>query len=691
MKLYKLLTILTLLGSINLLGQEKKIKVACIGDSVTYGTGIEDRENYSYPTQLQFLLGEDYLVGNFGKPGATLLRKGHRPYMDQVEFQEAMEFAGDIAIIHLGLNDTDPRNWPNYRDEFISDYLALIDSVKTANPAARVIIAQMTPIATGHARFNSGTRVWHEMIQNEISLAAKAAGVELIDFHEPMYAHPNLLPDNLHPNAEGAGILAKAVYSAITGIYGGLQLPVTYCDGMVLQRDIPFTISGTANAGAEVKVCITGYKKPIKAKAVANNLGKWSVSLEPLSVARELTLTIGDKEREFCYENVAVGDVWLCSGQSNMAFMVHEMDGEPSVDEDSDLRFFDMKGRWLTNDTRWDDDAIAAIQRLEYYNDTKWTSCSSENGKNFSAIGYYFGKMLRDSLDVPIGLICNAIGGSTTESWIDRHSLEVELPAIFLNWTKNDFIQKWARERAAKNIGSPESGATRHPYEPCYLYEAGILPLGHFPIKGVIWYQGESNAHNIEVHETLFPLLVNSWREYWNDKELPFYFVQLSSIDRPSWTWFRDSQRQLAERIPNCEMAVSSDVGDSLDVHPRNKRPVGERLARLALHHEYGLDVIPSGPQFRKARWEKGRIVVEFEFADGLKTSDGTAVRCVEVAGEDGQFSYVEATIEDDRLVIHLAKGEKPTFIRYAWQPFTRANLVNAEGLPASTFRAAVE
>ena len=154
MKLYKLLTILTLLGSINLLGQEKKIKVACIGDSVTYGTGIEDRENYSYPTQLQFLLGEDYLVGNFGKPGATLLRKGHRPYMDQVEFQEAMEFAGDIAIIHLGLNDTDPRNWPNYRDEFISDYLALIDSVKTANPAARVIIAQMTPIATGHARFN---------------------------------------------------------------------------------------------------------------------------------------------------------------------------------------------------------------------------------------------------------------------------------------------------------------------------------------------------------------------------------------------------------------------------------------------------------------------------------------------------------------------------------------------------------
>ena len=207
----------------------------------------------------------------------------------------------------------------------------------------------------------------------------------------------------------------------------------------------------------------------------------------------------------------------------------------------------------------------------------------------------------------------------------------------------------------------------------------------------MIWYQGESNAHNIEVHETLFPLLVNSWREYWNNEEMPFYFVQLSSIDRPSWTWFRDSQRLLAERIPHCEMAVSSDVGDSLDVHPRNKRPVGERLARLALHHEYGLDIIPSGPLFRKARLEKGRIVVEFDFADGLKTSDGAAVNCVEVAGENGQFSFVEAVIEGDRLVIHLAKDEKPAFIRYAWQPFTRANLVNAEGLPASTFRATVE
>ena len=246
MKLYKVLTLLVMLCSINLFGQEKKIKVACIGDSVTYGSGIEDRENYSYPTQLQSLLGDAYLVEGFGKPGATLLRKGHRPYMEQVEFQAAMDFAGDIAIIHLGLNDTDPRNWPNYRDEFISDYLALIDSVKAANPAVRVIIARMTPIAAGHPRFNSGTRVWHEMIQKEISLVAKAAGVELIDFHEPMYAHPNLLPDNLHPNAEGAGILAKTVYSAITGDYGGLQLPITYCDGMVLQRDTPLIISGTA-------------------------------------------------------------------------------------------------------------------------------------------------------------------------------------------------------------------------------------------------------------------------------------------------------------------------------------------------------------------------------------------------------------------------------------------------------------
>lgn len=667
----------------------QQVKVACIGDSVTYGTGIEDRETNSYPYQLQQMLGDGYLVENFGRPGATLLNKGHRPYMQQPEFRAAMDFAGDIAIIHLGLNDTDPRNWPNYRDEFIGDYLALIDSVRTVNPSVRILIARMSPITPQHHRFISGTRQWHSDIQEAIAMAADAAEVELIDFHPELHRRPDLLPDSLHPNAEGAGILAKTVYQALTGNYGGLKMSPLYCDHMVLQRDVPLAIRGTADAGKEVKLKLEGPFRTIKAKTKASKTGKWEIALEPLKAATGMTLTIESDGRKLVYGDVAAGEVWVCSGQSNMEFHLDWSSDAGEVLPDSNLRIFDMKPRWFTKDTTWTDQAIAAIRNLEYYKPAAWKACDGKNVQDFSAVGYHFGKMLRDSLDVPVGLICNAIGGSPTGAWIDRTTLETEFPAILNHWLKNDFIQKWVRERAATNIGYPKSGMIRHPYEPCYLFETGIATLDRFPVKGAVWYQGESNAHNMEVHERLFNLLVKSWRAYWDNPEMPFHFVQLSSIDRPSWTWFRDSQRRLAKSIPHCRMAVSSDLGDSLDVHPKMKKPIGERLGRIALHEEYGFNIVPSGPLFSKATAGKDKVIVEFEWSEGLETSDGAPLRCFEAAGKDGVFHNVEATIEGDKVILNT-KGMTPCYVRYAWQPFTRANLVNGAGLPASTFRAAV-
>lgn len=668
----------------------QQIKVACIGDSVTYGTGIEERDTYSYPIQLQNMLGEGYEVANFGRPGATLLNKGHRPYIQQPEFKAAMDFAGDVAIIHLGLNDTDPRNWPNYRDEFISDYLALIDSVRSVNPSVRIMIARMSPITPMHRRFISGTRQWHSDIQEAITQVADAASVELIDFHSKLYHRPDLLPDSLHPNAEGAGILAKTVYQALTGNYGGLQMSPLYCDHMVLQREIPLTIRGTADAGKEVKLTLEGPFRTIRTKTKTNDAGKWEIVLDPLKACVGMTLSIESGDRKLVYKNVAAGEVWVCSGQSNMAFMICESSDAGATPDDDDLRFFDMKARWHTNNETWNEDAIASVQKLEYYRPASWETCREDNAQTFSAIGYHFGKMLRDSLKVPVGLICNAVGGSPTEAWIERSTLEEELPAIFNNWLKNDFVQPWVRERAAKNIGFPESGFTRHPYEPCYLFESGIATLDKFPVKGIIWYQGESNAHNMEAHETLFNLLVKSWREYWDNPEMPFHFVQLSSLNRPSWTWFRDSQRKLAEAIPHCRMAVSSDVGDSLDVHPTRKKPVGERLGKIALFNEYGFDLIPSGPLFLKATARKNKVIVEFDWSEGLQTSDGATPRCFEVAEKNGIFRSVEAIVEDDKVILNT-KGMTPSYVRYAWQPFTRANLINGAGLPASTFRAIVE
>ena len=238
------------------------------------------------------------------------------------------------------------------------------------------------------------------------------------------------------------------------------------------------------------------------------------------------------------------------------------------------------------------------------------------------------------------------------------------------------------------NVKKSTNKFQRHPYEPCYLYESGILPLDRFPVKGVIWYQGESNAPDYETHEKLFHLLVDSWRKNWENPELPFYYVQLSSMDRPSWPWFRDSQRRLLKEIPYTGMAVSSDQGDSLDVHPKNKKPVGERLARQALNRTYGMKtVVPSGPLFRSAEFRKGAAYVSFDFADGMSSSDGKVLRTFEVAETEGLFYPAKAEIVGDRIKVYSDQVKHPRYVRYGWQPFTRANLVNAQGLPASTFR----
>lgn len=684
------LLILTTISASAASKRQKTIRVACIGNSITYGTGIADRTNDSYPSQLQRLLGSDYQVGNFGKPGATLLYHGHRPYVKQEEFKEAIAFKGDIAVMHLGINDTDPRNWPNYRDEFVKDYLSIMDSLRAANPKVRIILARMTPIADRHPRFVSGTKQWHGEIQTAIETVARVSGAELIDFYEPLYPYLYLLPDAIHPNPEGAGILAKTVYSGITGDYGGLQMSQLYTDYMVLQRDIPLDIHGIANAGEKITVSISNQK----ATATANNQGKWSVVLKPMNAATDLMLTVEAGSAAKVYKHVAVGEVWLCSGQSNMAFMLCQADTyKRDIDNvgDPQLRLFDMKARWETYNVAWPASCLDLLNHLQYYRSTTWQPTTPDNAKWFSAIAYYYGRMLRDSLKVPVGLICNAVGGSPTEAWVDRNTLETCFPAILKNWLHNDFIQDWVRGRAAKNLTNDNTHLGRHPYEPCYLYESGILPLQKYHIKGVIWYQGESNAHNMEAHSELFKLLVGSWRSNWSNPTMPFYFVQLSSLNRPSWPWFRYSQLQLMQQIANTGMAVSSDCGDSLDVHPLRKQPVGQRLARWALNKTYGMSVTPSGPIYKGVVRSADALIVSFDYADSLCTSDGKQPSTFEIAEEEGMYYPATTVIEGNTVRLTSPEVKNPRYVRYGWQPFTRANLINGDALPASTFRGKAE
>lgn len=664
---------------------KEKIKVACVGNSVTYGYLLPDREKNAYPARLQKLLGENYVVKNFGKSGATLLKKGHRPYTEQPEYRQALEFAAERVVIHLGLNDTDPRNWPHYRDDFIKDYTELIASFKTANPHCKIWICRLTPIGHRHPRFRSGTRDWHDAIQKEIETIAAHTEVELIDLEEPLYHRPDLFPDALHPNPEGAAILAQTVYAALTGDYGGLQLPLLYSDNMILQRNVPLHLSGKADKGEKVWVKIAGKQQTTHSGAN----GKWEVTFPPFKAGGPYTLEIRTSRQKQVYCHVLIGEVWVCSGQSNMAFpLKYCATGQEELRQarQPQIRLFHMQPYEETHAVEWRLSFLDSLNSLQYYRTTGWTETDATATGNFSAVAYYFGKMLRDSLNVPVGLILNAVGGSPCEAWIDRRTLEYDFPDILEDWKNNDMIQDWVRKRAGQNIRKAIRKEQRHPYEPCYLFESGILPLEHYPIAGVIWYQGESNAHNTELSEHLFPMLVKSWRQYWQSPQLPFYYVQLSSLNRPSWPRFRDSQRRMLQTIPYSGMAVSSDRGDSLNVHPLYKKEIGERLGRWALSRTYGKSLIPSGPLFRSARFQKGQAILEFDYGYHLKSSDGKALRCFEIAGPNGLFYPAKAYIAKDKVVVSSPEVPAPCAVRYAWQPFTRANLVNGDNLPASTF-----
>lgn len=666
----------------------KVVKVACVGNSVTYGYTLPDRPKQAYPVRLGEMLGPGYDVRNFGHSGSTLIVRGYNPYTKLKEFREAMDFKADIVVIHLGLNDTDPRNWPQVGDDFVPDYRALVDSFRTANPKAKIWLCLMTPIFHDHPRFDSGTREWHAEIQKRIAQVARTTGCGLIDLYTPLHSHPDLFPDALHPNPTGAKILARTVYEAITGNYGGLKLPVTYGDGMVLQRDREFSINGTANAGEKVTVELNGTKR--QTTTAAN--GHWSVGMPSMKAGGPYELSVKAKSGSRSLKDVWIGEVWLCSGQSNMELTVAQTataaEDIKAADTLSRIHLFNMQATAQPYAVEWAQPVLDSINNLQYMNVKGWQRCSSAAARNFSAIALSFGRMLADSLGCHVGLVSNSVGGSGTEAWIDRATLEERMPAVLRSWRTNDYLMPWSRGRINLNLKKAQNPRQRHPYEPSYLFEAAVAPLDTFPVKGVIWYQGESNAHNIELHERLFTLLEQSWRGYWHQPQMPFYFVQLSSIaTRPSWPNFRNSQRLLAHSLPDTWMAVSSDRGDSLNVHPTHKREIGQRLALSALNHTYGHHCTPSGPDYKGFQHEGSSLRLSFDYAGGLTTSDGKQPSTFELAGEDGVYHKAEARIEGSAVIVSSEKVKNPCAVRYGWQPFTRANLVNAAGLPASTFK----
>ena len=713
--MYKFLLSLFLLLSTLSATARKVVRVACVGNSITYGTGIANREHDAYPAQLQRMLGKDYVVGNFGKPGATLLRHGHRPYFQQTEFRDAMQFKGDIAVIHLGINDTDPRNWCNFRDEFVGDYVALMDSLRQANPKVRIILSRLTPIRYDHPRFDSGTELWRREISETIDRIAASQGVELIDFYQPLIAHPDWLSDGIHPDPRGAKALAETVYKGITGNYGGLQLSALFSDGMVLQRGGCY-IQGVANAGANV---VVSYEGKELGKVVANNRGEWRIWAVLSQPVERGTLTIAAGREVKRFKDVAVGEVWLCSGQSNMAFKVKQAaTAQQTLTQcnDNGLRLYNMSPRWETDNVSWDSTALAEMDQLRLFEARPWSVASPESVGDFSAVAYYMGKMLRDSLKVPVGIVCNAVGGTPTEAWVDRPVLEQHFSQIFRNWRGNDFVMDWVRGRAAKNVAlRPEA---RHPYHPAYCYEAGMRVLEGYTFKGVAWYQGESNAHNATTYARLLRLLEESWTQRFTQtaqatarvsegldsltpalrvqqltfaRQRPFYLVQLSSIERPSWAWFRETQRSLAQEL-HLPLIVTSDKGLRHDVHPPYKAEVGERLARAVLHNDYGFAQSPLSPEVTAAHRAGSSVWLTLAAPMRLTTSDQLPMRTFEMAGVDERFYPAVAEVTaGGKIVLSSSAVPTPRYVRYGWQPFSEGNVVSSQGLPLSTFRLEVK
>ncbi|MDQ3279042.1 MAG: sialate O-acetylesterase, partial [Bacteroidota bacterium] len=428
----------------------------------------------------------------------------------------------------------------------------------------------------------------------------------------------------------------------------------------------------------------------------------WSVSLQKQkanTTPQSLVVTSGSESLEL--KNILIGDVWLLSGQSNMEW---PMSRELHWKEEQKNTYQPLirinnpppAGRFVYA-VAYTDSLNKRLTTTDFYQWGSWQVSDSNTIKGMSAIGYYFAKSLVESEHIPIGLINLSIGGAPLETFVSREALQRSkqfAAKVKGDWLSNSALPEWIRERGAQNVGGNGSGyrdelGLNHAYKPGFAYESGVKPLLPFPIKGVLWYQGESNSlekERVVEYGDLLHVLIDDYREGWKQPAMPFYWVQLSSIDTANykshyWPQFRDEQRKLLAVIKNGGMAVSSDIGFKNDVHPTNKKAVGERLARWALNQLYGKEIVPSGPLPVAAIYRDGKLFVSFQYAKSLQTADGRALRGFSLDG----VTEVEATIERNSVVI--SSGQKPAFVYYGWKPFSDANLVNEANLPTSTFK----
>jgi len=452
-----------------------------------------------------------------------------------------------------------------------------------------------------------------------------------------------------------AGFVVLAIGAAASA---DLQPHPLFSEGAVLQHGTTVPIWGTADEGERVTVAFQG-----KQASTTTDDGRWLVRLGGLEAGGPFDLVIRTEDETLTIGNVMVGEVWICSGQSNMQWPVQRSaDSEATIANSADDRL-----RLLTVPRQGTGEPLETV-------DVEWVECGPETVPGFSAVGYHFGKRLREELDAPIGLISSNYGGTPAEAWTDPEALasHPELKAIL--------------ERPR-----PE----REQHRPGWLFNAMIEPLIPYAFKGVIWYQGEANARRAYEYRTLFPAMIESWRAAWGQGDFPFLFVQLAPFmkieEEPTesaWAELREAQLLTAQTAPSTAMAVITDVGEEDDIHPRQKQPVGERLALAALALAYEREVPYSGPVLEEARFENGKAILTFDHVHGgLVARDGSLTGFT-IAGEDRVFHNAQAAITGpDTIEVHSPEVEEPVAARFGWANYPVVNLWNEAGLPASPFR----
>ena len=487
----------------------------------------------------------------------------------------------------------------------------------------------------------------------------------------------------------------------------GASVSVTnlFGDHMALQRDRPSAIRGQAGPGEEVTVELNGAA----ASTISGETGEWMLNLPPMPAGGPYARHIHG-ENELVFKDVLIGEVWVASGQSNMEWIVKNSVNADldrlTVRRNSAIRYLPVKNM--------------GGQEPQRELKGQWTVADSESVVRFSAVAYAFAECLHASLDVPIGIIENAWGASTAETWVPRDVIANDpvLASIHEKWLKiedgydyeaelkewEEAVAEWeAKAAAARAAGVEEPQKPRKPREqmhtqwrPANLWNGRVLPIVPYSIRGAIWYQGEGNSGRGIEYRTLFPTLIREWRKAWGT-EFPFYFVQLADFKEEklfglddNWPVLREAQTYTLNTVPNTGQAVIIDIGDGKDIHPRHKEEVGRRLARWALNRDYGFaDLVCRSPEFDSFTQEGDRLVVQFNYTgSGLRPFDTNGVKGFVVETESMGWLPVEGVvISPDTVELALPDTAPVTALRYAWADNPVCNLFSVEGLPATPFR----